>query len=146
MTGPTTVEQTRAPFAVRLLNKTGAALEKIGIRSKTLSARELIEKAQGRTRLDDFGDGDFFEALSRLLEACHREARLNVIGQMALRNDIVRILSNRLSLTRDRCLYPEIARQEIREPLFIVGLPRSGTTLLHTLLAADPAHRAPLTW
>jgi hypothetical protein len=129
-----------------LLNRTGAALEKIGIRSKRLSARELIEKAQRRTRLDDFGDGDFFEALSRLLEACHREARLNVIGQMALRNDIVRILSNRLSLTADRCLYPEIARQEIREPLFIVGLPRSGTTLLHTLLAADPAHRAPLTW
>ena len=37
-------------------------------------------------------------------------------------------------------------RQEIREPLFIVGLPRSGTTLLHTLLAVDPEHRVPLTW
>jgi len=49
-------------------------------------------------------------------------------------------------MERDRQLYPEIARQEIREPLFIVGLPRSGTTLLHTLIAADPEHRAPLTW
>ncbi|PYK30362.1 MAG: hypothetical protein DME57_07120, partial [Verrucomicrobia bacterium] len=76
MNGPTTVEQTRAPLAVRLLNKTGAALEKIGFRSKALSAQELIEKAQRRTRLDDFGDGDFFEPLSRLLEACHREAGL----------------------------------------------------------------------
>jgi len=49
-------------------------------------------------------------------------------------------------MERDRQLYPGIARQEIREPLFIVGLPRSGTTLLHTLLAADPEHRVPLTW
>jgi hypothetical protein len=49
-------------------------------------------------------------------------------------------------MEQDRHLHPEIARQEIREPLFIVGLPRSGTTLLHTLLAADPEHRAPLTW
>ncbi|HEY2626787.1 MAG TPA: sulfotransferase [Candidatus Udaeobacter sp.] len=49
-------------------------------------------------------------------------------------------------MQRDRQLYPGIARQEIREPLFIVGLPRSGTTLLHTLLAADPEHRVPLTW
>jgi hypothetical protein len=49
-------------------------------------------------------------------------------------------------MERDRKLYPEIAQQEIRQPLFIVGLPRSGTTLLHILLAADPEHRAPLTW
>jgi hypothetical protein len=49
-------------------------------------------------------------------------------------------------MERDRQLYTGIVRQEIRDPLFIVGLPRSGTTLLHTLLAADPEHRAPLTW
>jgi len=49
-------------------------------------------------------------------------------------------------MERDRQLYPKIAQQEIREPLFIVGLPRSGTTLLHSLLAADPEHRCPLMW
>jgi hypothetical protein len=146
MAAPNTVEQTRAPIPVRLLNKGGAALEKIGLRPGPLSARKLIETAKRRTRLEEFGDGDFLEALSCLLNACYREAHLNVIGKMALRNDVVRILCNRLLLTRDRRIYPEIARQEIREPLFIVGLPRSGTTLLHTLLAADPAHRAPLTW
>src|SRR5437773_9870647 len=46
----------------------------------------------------------------------------------------------------DRQLYPNISRQEIRQPLFIVGLPRSGTSVLHRLLAADPEHRAPLMW
>src|SRR5438067_5857460 len=146
MPAPTTVEQTRAPFPVRLLNKCGTALEKIGIESTAPSAAELIDKAKRRCGLEDFGGGEFVEPLSRLLESCHREARLNVIGKMALRSDVVRILGNRLLLERDRRIYPEIAQQTIREPLFIVGLPRSGTTLLHILLAADPAHRAPLTW
>jgi hypothetical protein len=49
-------------------------------------------------------------------------------------------------MQRDWKAFPSIVRQEIREPLFIVGLPRSGTTLLHTLLALDPEHRVPLTW
>jgi Sulfotransferase family len=143
---PTTVEQTRAPRLIRALNRSGAALEKIGVRSTSPSASKLIETAKRRCLLDDFGEGDFSEQLSHLLESCHREARLNVIGKMALRGDIVRILCNRLLLARDRKLYPEIAQQRVREPLFIVGLPRSGTTLLHMLLATDPAHRAPLTW
>src|SRR6266704_3082621 len=139
MPAPTTVEQTRAPFPVRLLNKCGAALEKIGIRATAPSAAELIDKAKRRCHLDDFGPGDFFEPLSRLLESCHREARLNVIGKMALRSDVVRILCNRLLLERDRQIYSEIAQQKIREPLFIVGLPRSGTTLL--TLSSPPTRR-----
>lgn len=106
----------------------------------------MIDLAKRRTGLDDFGGGDFFEPLSRLLEACHSEARLNVIGRLALKCDAVRTLENRLLMERDRKLNPQIASQQIREPLFIVGLPRSGTTLLHLLLAVDPAHRVPLTW
>jgi Sulfotransferase family len=146
MASRTTIEQTRAPLAVRLLNRGGAALERAGFKSKPLSAAQLIEKAQRRAHLDDFSEPDFFEPLSRLLESCHREARLNVIGKLALRNDVIRILCNRLLLVRDRQRHAAIGNQEIREPVFIVGLPRSGTTLLHTLLAADPAHRVPLTW
>ena len=146
MTAPTTVEETRAPWIIRLLNKSGAALEKAGFQTKAFSPAQLIETAKRRCKLEDFGEPEFFEPLSRLLESSHREARLNVIGKLALKNDVVRILGNRLRLARDRQLHPEIAQQEIREPLFIVGLPRSGTTLLHTLFAADPAHRVPLTW
>ena len=123
-----------------------AGLEGIGLRSTAPSATELIDRAKRRCGLEDFAGNEFVEPLSRLLESCHREARLSVIGKMALRSDVVRILCNRLLLARDRETYPEIGGQEIREPLFIVGLPRSGTTLLHILLAADPAHRAPLTW
>jgi hypothetical protein len=146
MPTPTTIEQTRAPFPVRLLNRCGAALERLGLRSTSSSAADLIDMAKHRTGLDDFGGGEFFEPLSRLIESCRREAQLNLVGKMALRSDVVRTLCNRLTMQRDLQLYPDIANQKIHEPLFIVGLPRSGTTLLHTLLSADPAHRAPLTW
>ena len=136
MASRTTIDETSAPLVIRLLNKCGAALETAGLRSKALSAAQLIERAKRRAQLEDFGGPDFFEPLSRLLESCHLEGRLNVIGKLALKNDVVRILCNRLFLERDRRCYPDIGQQQIREPLFIVGLPRSGTTLLHTLLSA----------
>src|SRR5438132_4591022 len=146
MRAPTTVEQTRCPLVVRLLNKCGAVVQKNGLKWGAWSPAELIAIAKRRCRIDDFGGGEFFEPLSRLLEACEREAHLNVIGKLALRADVVRTLCNRLSIERDRQLLPEITNQQIRQPVFIVGLPRSGTTLLHTLLAADPGHRAPFVW
>jgi Sulfotransferase family len=142
----TTWEQTRAPLPVRFINRVAAGMARLGIRRSDATAAGLIDLARRRTGLDDFGPGDFFEPLSRLLESCQREAQLNFIGRIALPSDLVRTLSNRLLMERDRQLHPEIASEKIVEPLFIVGLPRSGTTLLHTLLAADPAHRAPLVW
>src|SRR5438094_5017848 len=142
----TTLQQMRPLLPVRLLNGCGALLEKTRIRAKPALAIDLIETAKRRCRLDDFGEGEFFEGLSRLLESCHGEARLNLIGKIALRTDVLQRLCSRLQMQRDRQLYPNIAHQEIREPLFIVGLPRSGTTLLHSLLAADPEHRSPLMW
>ena len=145
-TATTTLEQTRPLLPVRLLNRFSALLERTRIQRTPLLAVDLIEIAKRRCGLDDFGGGDFFEAISRLLESCHRESRLNLIGRIALRSDLLRTLCSRLLMDEDRQIYPGIARQEIREPLFIVGLPRSGTTLLHTLLAADPEHRVPLTW
>jgi len=142
----TTLDQTRPVLPIRLLNGCGALLEKTRIPRSPIRAVDLIETAKRRCNLDDFGGGDFFEGLSRLLDSCHRESRLSLVGKIALRTDLIRTLCSRLFMHRDRQLYAGVVRQEIHEPLFIVGLPRSGTTLLHTLLAADPEHRAPLTW
>jgi len=142
----TTLQQTRPLLPLRLFNGCGALLEKMHFPARRTLATNLIEAAKRHCGLDDFGGGDFFEALSRLLESCHSEARLSWVGKIALRTNIVQILCSRLQMEQDRQLYPEIGHQEIRQPLFIVGLPRSGTTLLHNLLAADPEHRAPLMW
>jgi hypothetical protein len=121
-------------------------LEKSRIPSTRLSPADLIANAKRRSSLDDFGEGDFSEALSRLLESCQDEARLNLIGKIALKTDVLETLCARLEMERDRQFYPDITHQEIREPLFIVGLPRSGTSVLHRLLGADPEHRSPLMW
>src|SRR5947208_16106041 len=142
----TTLQQTRPLLPVRLLNGCGGLLGKTRIPPGRVRAVDLIETAKQRCGSDDFGKDDFFEALSRLLESCHSEAQLNLIGKIALRTNVLHTLSSRLEMERDRQLYPNIRRQEIREPLFIVGLPRSGTSLVHILLAADPEHRSPLMW
>ena len=142
----TTLQQIRPLLPVRLFNGFGALLEKTRIPSPQMYAADLIETAKRRCGLDDFGEGNFFEALSHLLQSCQDEAQLNLIGKIALKTDVLETLCARLQMQRDRQLYPEISRQEIREPLFIVGLPRSGTSVLHRLLAADPVHRCPLMW
>ena len=142
----TTLQRIRPQLPVRLFNGFGALLEKSRIPSTRIFATDLIETAKRRCGLDDFGEGDFLEALSRLLGSCQDEARLNLIGKIALKTDVLETLCARLQMERDRQLYPDIARQEIREPLFIIGLPRSGTSVLHRLLGADPEHRSPLMW
>src|SRR6267154_131562 len=142
----TTIEQVRPLLPVRLFNGFGALLEKARIRSTPIIAADLIGTAKRRCGLDDFGEGEFFEALSRLLDSCRDEARLNLIGKIALKVDVLQALCARLKMERDRQFHPNISRQEICKPLFIVGLPRSGTSVLHRLLAADPEPRAPLMW
>jgi Sulfotransferase family len=59
---------------------------------------------------------------------------------------MVHLLATRLKLIADRKLHPEIARQEIRRPMIVVGPPRTGSTLLHTLLSLDPDHMSPEHW
>jgi hypothetical protein len=80
------------------------------------------------------------------LRSIESEARLNLIGRFAARADLTGMLKNRLLLERDRARHPEIAGQQIRRPLVITGMPRSGSTFLHGLLAQDPARRVPLHW
>src|SRR6185436_19453041 len=102
--------------------------------------------ATRRTGLADFGDDAFREPLGILLDGLEREAALTLLGRVIARTDLVRLLENRLYMVDARKRHPEIAEGRIARPLFIVGLPRTGTTILHELLAQDPANRVPMTW
>lgn len=117
-----------------------------GRRFVPLDARSLINAARRRTKLDDFGGDAFHEPLRRLIDSVEQDARLSFVGRLAAREDLIRLLINRLKLQRDRARYPEIAGERIRRPIFITGLPRTGSTLLHGLLAQDPPNRVPLNW
>lgn len=130
------------PLPIKLLNKCGPLFGDPG----KLNSDKLMQKAQDITGLDDFGDEDFMEALDRLLESIATDARLNTIGQLSMKTYLLQMLSYRLGLQADRKKYPHISQQEITKPVFIVGLPRTGSTILFELLALDPAFRSPLTW
>jgi len=135
------------PRALRgLIRGGGRILEGPARRVLRLDKRTLMSAAERRARYSDFGAPAVDEPLGRLLESLASEARLNLMGRVAAREDLTRMLVNRLMLERDRRLHPDIEREEIRRPLIIAGLPRSGSTLLYNLLAQDPANRVPLNW
>ncbi|MBT7736018.1 MAG: sulfotransferase, partial [Verrucomicrobia bacterium] len=91
--------------------------------------------------MSDFGDDSFREPYELLLKSLQDEARLNTQGVIMLQRTILRLLVNRLLTEQAFAANPEMAETPIDRPLYILGFPRTGTTLLHSLLACDPASR-----
>jgi hypothetical protein len=118
----------------------------MGLLRRPLRAEPLIASAQRRSGEGRFGDTEFLDPLHRLLTACSDEAALSLIGRMATRWDVVRFLTNLLRFQQAESGDAAILHQPIERPIFITGLPRSGTTFLHRLLLEDPGNRAPLVW
>lgn len=94
----------------------------------------------------DFSDWTFATALQRLLQSLREEAQLSTFGQVAARFDALRWLDNQLELDVAEQSDPAIARRSLVRPIFITGLPRSGSTFLHSMLALDPAVAVPRSW
>jgi hypothetical protein len=111
-----------------------------------LEADELIATALRRAGRERFADASFRGALDRLLEALAAQAHLGVFGHIAARFDLLRCMHNVLRMDQAEEQDPGILARCIGRPIFITGLPRSGTTFLHSLLALDPANVAPLSW
>lgn len=106
----------------------------------------LIATACAEAGTDDFGEDGWQSGLARLAYGLVHEARLSVIGIEIAYLDVMRALKNRLDVIAWRKQHPEVSAKPIDQPIFIVGQPRTGTTILYDLLAQDPALRAPLTW
>src|SRR5262245_2775299 len=132
--------------AIRVANTAGRGLRGLGIKAVSLDERSLLGTARGETGLEDFGGDEFREPLRLVLEGLETEARLTLLGRVVARRDLLGLLTNRLRLTEDRKRHPGIAEQRITRPFFIIGLPRTGSTILHHLISQDPASRAPLAW
>ncbi len=111
-----------------------------------LDGDDLKIAAQRRTGLTDFGPWPIDSALDRLTTSYRREAQLSALGAVTARETLVSSLANLLTLTAERQQCPAIENLSIGTPVFVIGLPRTGTTLLHGLLAQDPNNRAPLSW
>jgi len=107
----------------------------------------LVEQACEQAGSDDFGDDvSWRDGLARLCDGLATEARLNDLGVEIAVLDIIRPLTSRLQIVKWRKENPAVAAHPVARPIFIVGQPRTGTTILFDLLAQDPALRPPLTW
>lgn len=105
--------------------------------------KEATQRAEG---LSDLGAGSYVPNLDRFIPSLENEAHLTEMGRLIARERILGHTVSRLHYIEDRKNIPKIAEQKIVKPVFIVGLPRTGTTILHDILAQDPSSRAPMTW
>jgi len=110
-----------------------------------LSEDSLLDQARHDTGLEDFGGQRFREGLAVLLET-YEGAGLKPGGRKRTRSRLVQLLSTRLKVTRTLERHPEIRQRSIHLPVYLTGLPRTGTSALFNLLAADPAARPLLLW
>jgi hypothetical protein len=126
-----------------------AVLEALGPLTRfgrRLSADGLEREAQRKTGLRDFGSASYRDGLVRLVDSLNAEARLTPIGRLIAREEILTALGNRLQLVEHHRAHPEIGARPIERPVIIIGMGRSGTTILHELMALDPDNRVPATW
>ncbi|MGW8814796.1 sulfotransferase family protein [Gordonia terrae] len=107
---------------------------------------DLHSSATRATGLDDFGDTDYLEPLGILLESYRSEAGLTELGSKMFRFFLKGALVARLLSEASWKANPGYAEVEVTRPIFVTGLPRTGTTALHRLLAADPAHQGVEMW
>ena len=89
---------------------------------------------------------DFLEPLDIVLASLENEANLTIVGRWITRRFLLRLLEVRFQICDLARTDPGVRDEVIVEPLFVVGAPRTGTTILHALLAADSRHRVPLGW
>lgn len=111
-----------------------------------MRADDLIAEACEQTGLVDFGPDTFREGLVNLCASIDAEARLNDVGDVAVRSTIVASLANRLRVVDWIDQHPEVADEKIDAPIVVIGMFRAGTTFLSYLLDRDPGNRALLRW
>jgi hypothetical protein len=111
-----------------------------------LDENSLLQHARRATGLEDFGDDLWREPFSVLVKSLEEEAQLTLMGRLMARSDIILWLSTRLGVTDTLKKFPQILDEEITAPMVIVGLPRSGTSILFELLSHDPDVSVPLMW
>ena len=111
-----------------------------------IEVNTLLEKATQATGCDDFGDIPFRDALGRLVDAANSEAALSQDGVGRFEGSVLGYLTNRLKIVDYINHHTELLERTISKPLFVFGLPRTGTTLTINLLASDPASRCYTRW
>jgi hypothetical protein len=130
--------QIHLPRAYRVLNSLGSQLDKLGIPLAQMDIKTLCQVAESETGFDDFGDSYYREGLEILLQSIEKDANLHSVGKFGIRSIILNYLTQRLLFIEAQKQTPHVFRKNLIPPFIILGIPRSGTTYLQRMIAADP--------
>lgn len=128
------------PRAYRTLNSFGEQLEKLGMPITRMDTDTLYQVAERNTGLNDFGDPYHREGLDILLQSIYEDANLHFFGRFITRMVLINYMTQRFLFVEAQKRSPDIFRAKLNAPFIITGIPRSGTTFLHQMLAADPGN------
>ncbi|MET0988053.1 MAG: sulfotransferase [Steroidobacteraceae bacterium] len=132
------------PDWVQKINEEGRCMEISGV--VPLDENSLLEAAMRATGLTDFGADDWREPFQVALRSLEDEARLNLMGRIRTRSELLIALEARLQVEDWYKRHPEIEEEEIKKPIIVVGQGRSGTSFLINTLAANPDNGACRQW
>ena len=127
---PTTASLKNRPFGFSALNFAGNLFPS----KPDLSEDYILNAAMNSTGLENWGSNSFLEGMRELLNACNKEAKLHYFGRQFLQKGCIRAVKDRLRLQHAFQKNQEILNTPIEKPVFILGLPRTGTTFLQNLL------------
>jgi hypothetical protein len=134
------------PLRYKFMNTLGELFVAARAQVMRLDEETICDRAMKQTELTDFGDPYYRKGLVKFLESAEKDANLHPLGRLMINDMTTNFLVQRLRLVDTRKREPEIFEKPIMPPVIICGPARSGTTLLHNLLALDPAHRALPQW
>lgn len=131
---------------LRAINVAGAGLSIVGLRWPRLNAQAIVSAAQQQVGSHQKADSVTEEALQRYIDSAERDANLNALGRLAVHNMLAGALASRFSVLDWHQQNPSLSGVKIQQPWIILGLPRTGTSILSILLGLDPFTRPLLQW
>ncbi|MEM7125450.1 MAG: sulfotransferase [Chloroflexota bacterium] len=137
--------QNRLPFPLNAMNRGGELINRLGLAIPRLEVKDIQQRAMRATGLSNFGDTHYVAGLEALLDAAKHD-ELNYFGRLIIDALSLDYAKMRLDWVEMQKRQPEAFAIDLLPPIIVTGLPRTGTTLLHNLLAVDPVNQAIPLW
>lgn len=141
-----TVSKLQYNTVLKVANVVARATEALGLPLGRLEVESILDAARRQTGLTDWGDDSFLVPMQKVVAAVEARGQFTPLARVILRQSWIRAVCNRLWVKDWTDRHPEIAKQPVSRPIFVLGFPRTGTTLLQNLLAQQPGRRGLPFW
>lgn len=141
-----TVSRLQYREPIKIVNAVAWATEQLGLELGVLDQDSLLDTARRQTGLSDFGDPSFLEPMRRIVGELQRAEGITPLARIIMRQSLLMATRHRLQREAWLKAHPQVAERPVHRPIFVLGFPRTGTTLLQNLLAADPRRRGLRFW